>query len=272
MKRYTYFVMLGGAAILPVSTLASTWSDNSVGVRYSTHFSEAGVGKDVTKTVFNFTHASGDKYGTNFFTVENLISNGKDPAANSNDGAQEIYGFYQRTLLLSSLPQLKTDNQLLDSLSLMARVDYGSKNTAFASRPRKYYLGFNMPIPVPVDHGFWNIGVAGYKENNYNGIVGKEVDFDLTWAITSAWNFPYGPGNFGGFLNVIGPKGTDGFDNKTKTELLFRVNYLFDIGDTPLKAGVGYEYWRNMYGNDEKLDATNGSKSSVPMLMAQFKF
>ncbi|MFN0296574.1 hypothetical protein ACKVE0_03370 [Acinetobacter albensis] len=270
MKLSTCFILLGSTLIVPTSGFASTWNDNSVSVRYGTEFSEAGVGKDISKTIFNFTHASGDKYGTNFFTVDNLISDKKDLAANSDDGAQEIYGFYQRTLLLSSIPQLKSEYDTLNSLAAFGRVDYGSKNTTFASRPRKYYLGLTMPIPIKT--GFWNVGLAAYKENNHNGIIGKEVEFDTTWAVSSAWNVPYGPGSFGGFINMIGPKGNDGFGNNTKTETLFRVSYLFDVGSTNIKIGPAYEYWRNMYGNDEQLDGTHGSKGNVPMLISQFKF
>ncbi|MNZ89946.1 hypothetical protein D3C78_1088900 [compost metagenome] len=196
-------------------------------------------------------------------------SGGNDPAANSHNGAQEIYGLYQRTFSLAALTDHTGGYGPVKDISLLLRADMGSKNTAFAPRPRKYRVGLIAALPVSA--GFWDVGFSAYKESNHNGIVGRDVRFDLTWSLTSAWSIPAGPGAFGGFLSVTGPKGRDGFGNKTRTETLMRLNYLFDVG-RGLKAGFAYEYWRNMYGNDERLDGTGGSKGRLPMLVVEQHF
>lgn len=91
--------------------------------------------------------------------------------------------------------------------------------------------------------------------------------------MASAWFVPACPGTVGGFLSVIGPKGKNGFGVDIKTETLLRVRYLFDIGDkTGFKAGVAYEYWRNMFGNDASKDGSRGSKASTPMLVGEYHF
>jgi nucleoside-specific outer membrane channel protein Tsx len=258
-------------ALLCANAGASTWSDNSVGVRHGSTFSEAGVGEGIKKTISSFTHASGDRLGANYFTIDVYKSDRNDPAANSSDGAQELYGLYQRTFSLSALTGHSGGYGPLQDISLLLRADMGSKNTAFARRPRKYRVGLVTPIPVKAG-GFWDVGLSAYKESNHNGIVGSAVSFDPTWSLTSAWNIPAGPGAFGGFLSVTGPKGRDGFGNKTKTETLLRAGYLFNIGQSGFKAGVAYEYWRNMYGNDERLDSTGGSRGGLPMLVVEQHF
>jgi hypothetical protein len=249
---------------------SADWSDSSIGVRHGTHYSEAGVGRGITKTIYNFTHVDGDAYGVNFFTVDVLESDSGDPAANSHDGAQEVYGLYQRTIPLSVFGWDPKSYDVFNKASLLFRVDLGSKNTAFAPRPRKYRLGLNFPLPI--EKGLWDLSFSAYKESNHNGIVGRDVNYDTTWSLGSVWSIPAGPGNFGGFLNVTGPKGKDGFNNDTKTEVLLRVSYLFDIGKTGLKAGLAYEHWRNMYGCDEALDDTGGSRGNTPMLITEYHF
>ncbi|HCK28752.1 MAG TPA: outer envelope protein, partial [Acinetobacter ursingii] len=66
--------ILGGVGVMQ-SAQAATWSDTSIGWRYGTQFAEPykndadGSRTDITKQIFNLTHASGDKYGSNFFNV-----------------------------------------------------------------------------------------------------------------------------------------------------------------------------------------------------------
>ena len=85
---------------------------------------------------------------------------------------------------------------------------------------------------------------------------------------------------FEGFLDIVGPKGDDGFGNATATEVLLRASYMFDIGGAKsgLKAGVGIEYWDNKFGCDNSKFGTSGSgitntcRSTSPMVLATYKF
>ena len=97
---------------------------------------------------------------------------------------------------------------------------------------------------MPVSAGFWNIGVAAYKETNHNGIVGKSVSFKVAPALTSVWAIPAGAGTFGGFVSVVGPKGKDGFGSETKTETLARATYMFNVmgPKSALTAGIGVQF------------------------------
>ncbi|MFX8016141.1 outer envelope protein, partial [Acinetobacter baumannii] len=71
---------------------AVEWSDTSIGYRYGTQFAEPFVGTGIHKNVFNFTHADGYKYGTNYLNVDLLQSDSKD------SNAQEAYVVYRHTL------------------------------------------------------------------------------------------------------------------------------------------------------------------------------
>ena len=85
---------ISAAALLLVASVASQaadWSDTSLGYRFGNKYAEPFNTSDIKKNIFNLTHASGYKYGSNFFNVDLLMSNEKDPSAfGSTDGAQEV--------------------------------------------------------------------------------------------------------------------------------------------------------------------------------------
>lgn len=265
-------VLLGVLAATGAS--AADWASDSVGYRYYSAQSEPGTADKVAKNVLSYTHVSGDKLGMNLFTIDYLRSDNADPANGSAGGAAEWYGFYKRSFSLRALSGSKTGFGLAKDLSLTARVDAGAKNTQFAPAPFKLRVG--VAADMPVSAGFWNIGLEAYKENNNNGIVGKQVNFDTAAALSSAWSIPVSPigASFDGFLDVIGPKGKDGFGVQTATETLLRATLMFNVGGekSGLQAGFGVEYWNNKFGCDNSgSTVANSCKSTSPMLLLSYK-
>jgi hypothetical protein len=257
---------LATAALTPAQ--AADWSDTSLGVRYSSQFAEPGISGDIAKVIYNLSYVSGDKYGMNLFVGDILTSDSKDPAAGGGGGAQEFYGFYQRTFSLSQLGTGGLKTGVTNDVSLVGRVDFGTKNTDFAPRPRKLRVGALANIAVP--QGFWDVGVELYKETNHNGITGKDVSFDVTGVLTSAWAIPVGGvGTFGGFFDYVGKKGKDGFGGDTAAETLLRATFMFDVmgPKSGIKAGVGYEYWKNKFGNPASVP---GSLAKSPLLLVEY--
>ena len=83
---------------------AADWSDTSLGIRGGSKYAEPFNGKDITKTIVNLNHASGYKYGSNFFNADFLLSDKIDPAGKgSTNGAQEVYVVYRHTLDLEKV-------------------------------------------------------------------------------------------------------------------------------------------------------------------------
>ena len=74
-----------------------------MGYRYAPSQSEPGVSDKVAKNILSFTHVSGDKLGSNFFTIDLLKSNGADKNNGDSAGAQEWYGFYKRSFSLGAM-------------------------------------------------------------------------------------------------------------------------------------------------------------------------
>lgn len=265
------------AALLIATTVcaagaqAADWSDTWVGVRYGNRFTEPANPNKIRKAIVNVAHLSGDRLGTNFFNIDILASDGKDPPAGGGGGAQEFYGFYQRSYSLSALTDNKSGYGFAKDVLLVGRVDLGSKNTAFAPRPRKLRLG--ATVALPVTGGFFNVGAQLLKEANHNGIVGKNVDFKLAPVLAAGWSIPVTNGVvIGGFADVIGPKGKDGFGRETKTEILVRTTAMFDIAGpkSGIKAGIGLEYWKNKFGNNSAI--VPGAKQTTGLLLTAYHF
>ncbi len=258
-------------AMSAASASAADWSDNSVSYRYGTGFHEPGNDKDVKKNILTFTHVSGFKYGSNFFTVDMLKSDKNDPANNGGGGAQELYGIFANQLHYSKLTGNKIALGPISDFAWTTRIDLNSKDDAFASRVQKLILG--PTVKFGGSWGWADLDFQSYKEKNHNGIVGKAVDFDLTWRVGGSWGVGFDAGpvplKFNGWGTYTGSKGKDGFGAETKAETWINAFLMVDVGklaagkgDTFL-AGVGYEYIKNKFGSD-------GSNTHTPMLKAEW--
>lgn len=259
---------------------ALDWSDNSFRALWGAGYREPGVLKEgttdpqnIAKTTLNFTHASGDKLGTNLLYVDMYLSDDNDPAQGSAQGATEAYALVRRNFSLNGI----TDSKKfafpgVNDVRLDVGIEVGTKNNAFASHLVRPAVGASVAVAVP---GFLNVGAYVTKEWNNNGFMhgegtipsGGAVEFDVTPAIFTAWGIPLGklPLTFAGFANVILPKGKDGFGNETATEFLAQPKLMWDVAKTfsatkaGYEVGVGYQYWLNKYGNDNGL-TVNGVK------------
>ena len=272
MKTVSRLTTLAAVLLASTGAFAADWSNNAITYSYVPHQSEPGVSDKVAKNIMTFTHVSGDKLGSNLFNIDLLKSDSSDQANRGGGGAQEWYGFYQRNFSLNAMTGNKTGYGIAKDLNLTARVDAGAKNTEFAPAPRKLRLG--MSAAMPVSAGFWDIGVAAYKETNHNGIVGKAVSFDVAPSLSSAWAIPVaGIGTFGGFASIVGPKGKDGFGAQTATETLIRATFMFDVmgPKSGLTAGVGVEYWNNKFGcKNSQSFKKDSCTSTTPLVLVSY--
>ena len=259
---------------------AQIFQDNVIGYRYGTQFKEPGVagGADIEKSILSFTHVSGDRWGGNFFNIDVLFSGSNDPARNGGAGAQEAYAVYRRTFSYSKLSGSRGAWGPIADVGLQLGGDVNTKNTQFAPEKRFVVAGPYIAWAVPA--GYLTTAFQVCREWNYNGIVGRADTFDTTFCFEAGWKFPFkvGPASlsFGGFFNVVAPKGRDGFNAETKTELLTRPELMLDAGELAtgrkgvVEIGIGYEYWLNKFGNDSA--TTVGALARTPMLIGKVHF
>jgi len=268
---------------------AADWSDTSLGWRYGTKFAEPFNDQDITKNIFNLTHVSGYKYGTNFFNVDLLLSDDKDPSGFdpntgtfASSGAQEVYIVYRNTLDFAKISGMKMDYGFMRGAGLTFGADANAKTDAgYNSKKRMLVLGPTFMANVP---GFLNISIFALWESNaphsdFTGVSTPRYSYKTHPSLDLNWGIPLGAGfSFEGYGDFIASKGKDEFGNDTAPEthfdvkLMYNISQLYDPKANTFKVGLGYEYWKNKFGNDHNGPAGKGAFAKTPMIRAEYHF
>ena len=293
MKSSFVRSMLGGASLLAFTGIAAAadlnnpppavaptpfflFSDTTLGYRLETQATDPGNAVKFPKNILNVTHVDGWLYGTNFFSIDALMSTNADPAApatvpGTGQGSVEVYSLYRGTLSGNALTHSKMFSMgPVKDISLGFGGDINTQNTVFAPQKRDIVVGPQISFDVP---GYLTIEANAYKEWNHNGIaegLGLPANPDYnpaTGGVNFRWTAEFEtdymqpltftglPLSFSGFTNVVLPKGVDGFNASTKTELLTSDRLVLDAGALAghpklLDVFVGYKYWLNKFGNN----------------------
>jgi len=275
-------VALGALAACAAAAHAADWSDTSIGWRYGTRFGEPYNPDNIKKNILNLTHVSGYKYGTNFFNVDLLLSDKKDPAgANSTEGAHEVYIVYRHTLDLEKVTGSSFKFGPVRGVGLTAGFDANAKTDAgYNSKKRMIVAGPTLMFDVP---GFLNAGLLGFWESNapystYTNTGTPRYHYKAHPALSLVWGVPIGsmPLSFEGYANFIASKGKDEFGGGTKPEtnidmqLMYDASSLVGANKNTFKLGFEYQYWRNKFGNDAGGPAGRGAFARTPMLRLEY--
>lgn len=257
--RIKTLAVAGALLAVPAVSQAATWSDTFIGYRYGTDFREPNNTKDVEKHILQFTHASGYSVGQNFVNLDIFQSDKADPTERGgSNGATEFYLTYRHQVHLGKAFDKSLAFGPVKEVAITAGVDLNTKNSPVQPRKRLLVVGPTLKFDVP---GFLDVSLLFGKEWNHNnfGSVDKEIAFDPQWIISAAWGIPFNAGpvplKFQGFANYLSEKGDDYNGKKTKAETLMRASLMVDVGQmawgkkNTLLMGVGYEYWRNKFGN-----------------------
>jgi hypothetical protein len=273
-----------GAAFASVALIgqahAFTFSDTLISTEWGPSYKEPGIVGPVQKNIISFTHADGYKYGTNFFNIDALKSDGHDPAAgDSSGGAMEIYALYRHTLSGKAFAIGP-----LGDIGLEFGFDVNTKNTTFAPNKRLLVIGPQFQFDLP-GKGFLSISLVaaeewGHTSLNFSPAIRHDIEFDTYVIMENAWAFPFTligvDWNFKGFMNVNSPKGKDYFGGDTKVEVLFHPKLMADVGKLIgidrhiIDGGIGWQYWYNKFGNDH--EKTSGAIESTPFLELSYRF
>ena len=272
---------------LPVCAQAATWSDTFIGYRYGTDFREPSNPYEVQKNVLQLTHASGYTLGQNFANLDVFQSDDKDPTQrNGSTGATEFYLTYRHQLHLGKIFDKSLAFGPVKEVALTAGFDLNTKNTTFAPRKRLVVVGPTLKFDVP---GFLDVSLLYGKEWNHCGLGSpacpkSDISFDPQAILSVAWGIPFSAGpvplKFQGFVNVNSEKGRDYAGVKTRTETLMRTSLMVDVGQmtwgkkNTLLMGVGYEYWRNKFGNHSTASGATkpGIDTNAPTFQMEWHF
>jgi nucleoside-specific outer membrane channel protein Tsx len=263
---------------------AADWSDTSIGYRYGTKFAEPFNPNDIAKNILNLNHVSGYKYGSNFFNVDMLLSDSKDPAgAGSTNGAHEIYVLYRHTLDLEKVTGTAMKFGPVRGIGLTAGFDVNTKTDAgYNSKKRMVVAGPTLMMDVP---GFLNVSLLALWESNapfstFSNVSTPRYSYDTHPMLNVAWGIPLGSTglSFEGFANFIASKGKNEFGGNTAAETNIDMQLMYDmsglVGAKPksFKLGLEYQYWKNKFGNDSGGPAGKGAFAKTSMVRLEYHF
>jgi nucleoside-specific outer membrane channel protein Tsx len=262
---------------------AADWSDTSLGYRYGTQFREPFNPDDIKKNIFSLTHASGYKYGTNYFNADMLLSDSKDPSsANSTDGAHEAYVVYRHFLDIGKVSGKEFKFGPVRGWGLTAGFDWNTKTDAgYNSKKRLFVFGPTLQLDVP---GFLSVSLLQMWESNapYNTFTNTSTprySYKTHPMLNLAWGIGIGslPLSFEGYANFIASKGKNEFGGDTAAETNIDMQLMLDAGSlwgTPktFKIGLEYQYWKNKFGNNSSGPAGSGAFAKTPMIRAEYHF
>ncbi|MDC8785215.1 outer envelope protein [Roseateles koreensis] len=270
------------AAALPAQ--AADWSDTSIGIRSGTQFAEPFNPDDIKKNIIDFNHVSGYKYGTNFFNIDLLLSDNKDPAgAGSSNGATEVYIVYRNTVNFEKVSGSAIKFGPVRGAGLTFGFDANTKTDAgYNSKKRMLVAGPTLMFDVP---GFLDVSVLALWESNapystFTKVSTPRYSYDVHPMLTAAWGIPIGSSGFSfeGFANLIASKGKDEFGNDTATETNIDMQIMYDLSGLinaqpkSFKLGFEYQYWKNKFGNNSDGPAGSGAFAKTPMIRAEYHF
>lgn len=284
----THKILLAAGATLLLSCAAAgaaDWSDTSLSWRYGTRFAEPFNPDHIKKHIFALTHASGYKYGSNFFNVDLLQSDETDPASLTQDeGAQEAYVVYRHTLDIGALRGSEMRYGPVKGVGLTFGFDWNTKNdVGYNSRKRMLVAGPTLMWDVP---GFLNTSVLVLRESNapsgafppISNVNGR-YRFDTHAALALNWALPVAERvSFEGYGLFIGAKGRDEVGNGTGAEtnvdmaLMYDASAHFGQPKNRVRLGLEYQFWNNKFGNTRATTGGRGQRASTPMVRAEYHF
>jgi len=280
--------LAAAASLLATAAHAADWSDTSIGVRTGEKYAEPFNTKDIKKTIVDFNHVSGYKYGSNFFNIDFLLSDKNDPAgAGSTNGAQEVYVVYRHTLDLEKVTGTPMKFGFVRGVGATLGFDANTKTDAgYNSKKRMLVAGPTFNVDVP---GFLSVSLLALFESNapfntFSKVSTPRRSYDTHPMLTAAWGIPLGKDtgfSFEGFANFIASKGK--LDDKvtdSAAETNIDAQVMYDVGALAgakgkFKVGLEYQYWKNKFGNKTTAvgaGAGPGATAKTPMLRAEYHF
>ena len=267
------------------TTTAADWSDTALSWRIGNTFAEPFNPLDIRKNIFALTHASGYKYGTNYFNIDLLQSDSNDPGSlTQRSGAQEAYALYRSTLDIGKVRGVDMSYGWVSGVGVTAGFDWNTKNdVGYNSRKRMLVLGPTLMWKTP---GFLSTSLLLIHESNapsgafppISQVQGRYT-YDLHPMLSLAWGIPVGNGfKFEGYANLIAAKGKDEVGNQTGVETNIDMQLMYDIGAAMgsaknlFRIGLEYQYWNNKFGNTYQTTGGRGQRASTPMVRAEVHF
>ncbi len=225
LKSGFFFIALVCLSLGSAPTQAAHWSTTSVSFLYGSGYQLA---SSEEATIITLEHASGWKYGDNFFFFDIFQPFDMDTG---------IYGEWHPRFSLGKMSGSNLGFAFVKDVLIATELNVNKEWRAYL-----YGIGFDLDIP------YFNFFAINFFIRD-----DRTIDDDSTWQISPSWNVPFKLGaaqfEFGGFLDYSGAEGDGKYQILAQPQLLLDVS---NFADKPgnLYVGIEYQYFKNKYGVD----------------------
>ena len=229
-------------------------------------------GADITRNAIEFKHIDSWKYGTNLAEIMIKKSDLTEPAVRGGTGVLALYAVFRSGIGINRVAgrPIVAWGPLRD-IAVQVGVNLETKNSSFAPEERSLLFGTNFQFRFGA--GFLNVGTNVRKEWNHNGFTGMAESYDPSFSVEPVWHVPFKVGGaklaFDGFAGFNSAKGKDSSGDETRPAFVTRpqlkldASRLLGLDREVLEAGVGFEFWHNMFGKDA--DLVPGANQMTPI-------
>ena len=247
----TYFSVGLLTATFAISSQAAIWSSTEIHYSSGDYLNFANDKHDVTTSIITFQHASGHKYGKNFFFVDHSRS----------DSGSGFYGEWYSNFSLGAITGEEIGFGKVKDVGLIAGFN-------FATAVNNMWLlpGVRLALDLP-GFAFANLDITGY--NNVPTTAGANEEkssymLDFNWAYPfemagGSWSLE-GHAEFIAGRDVINAAGVT--QNESENWLLIQPQLRFDLGEAiggdagNFYVGLEYQYWKNKLGVRDQNEST----------------
>jgi nucleoside-specific outer membrane channel protein Tsx len=261
-KQWIKFI---GTALLAttfaVSSQAAIWSSSEVHYSSGDYLNSDNDKHDVTTSILTFQHASGHKYGDNFFFVDH---------SRVKDGNSTLYAEWYSNFSLGAISGNDMSFGMVKDVGLIAGFNFASDVDSTWFLP-----GVRLALDIP-GFAFANLDMTAYNHvaggDKSDGVF-TVVDETSSYMLDFNWAYPFkmagGSWSLEGHAEFIAGRDqinkysydpNTGKATPTKLEnwILIQPQLRFDLGEAlgndagNFFVGVEYQYWKNKLGAKDK--------------------
>lgn len=243
MKKYITQLICLVFLLVSAGAQAAQWSNTEIHLQYG-DLIDFQTGDDQSTTILTFQHASGWKYGENFFFIDHTTI----------DGDTSFYGEWYPFFSANKMYGAEFGGAIRD-IGLVLGF-----NAAPDANVLKYLPGIQVNWNLP-GFAFFNTLITSYIDSSGGIATGgapKEDDsfmFDIAWK----YSFDIGDHSFSieGHAEYIDGRDFEDINGEADSWILAQPQFRWDAGKAfygeagQLYLGIEYQYWKNKLGGDE---------------------
>ena len=233
----------GPVVLVILSTLparGAEWSNTELQLQFGNlDIPTFAGGGDSDHFIYTLQHASGWKYGDNFFFVD--VLDAQDPGFQDFD----LYGEWYSNFSLGKIRGKKTGGGIASDVGLILGVNWGAD-----ANVKKYLPGLRLSLDLP-GFAFANLDVAAYIDDSEGAASGGAPREDDAFMLDFNFARPFtiGEASFSieGHVEYVAGRENE-FGGRVESWILAQPQLRWNPNDR-ISVGIEYQFWMNKLGD-----------------------